>query len=134
MAADSPSAALRRAWKALGAIPDYELGYNVFEDEDDPAYWVNGKQVANMVGEHGVAIRLTRPVIRQHRDRLKADERVEVFRSGSDWIGITIEKPADTAFAVELAELAAAVYRPEPGTPSKPPPIGADLARRRRFH
>ena len=65
---------------------------------------------------------------------LKADERVDLLRSGGDWIGVLVKKPADTALALELAELAAAAHRPADGSPCKPPPIGADLARRKRFH
>jgi hypothetical protein len=128
-----PSAQLRRTWKALAAIPDLELGADVFGEDGDPAYWVNAKQTVNMVGEHGLAIRLTRKVISQHRARLKADERVEI-RGSSDWVGLLVTKPADTALALELTELAAAVYRPTDGSPCKPPPEGADLDRRRRFH
>ena len=129
-----PGAPLKRTWKALAAVEDFELGENIFGDEDDPAYWVNATQVANLVGEDGLALRLTRKVISAHRPRLKADERVDLLRSGGDWIGLTITKPADTALALELAELAAAAHRPADGSPCKPPPMGADLARRKRFH
>jgi hypothetical protein len=105
----------------------------VFGADGDPAYWVNAKQLANPVGDDELAMRLTRKVVSQHRARLKADDRVEL-RGSSDWIGVLVTKPADVAFVVELAELAAAQYRPTDGTPCKPPPEGADLARRRRFH
>ena len=110
-----------------------ELGENVFGDEGDPAYWVNAKQLANPVSDDELAIRLTRKVISAHRARLKADERVEL-RGSSDWVGVLVARPADVALAVELATLAAEVYRPADGSPCKPPPEGADLARRRRFH
>ena len=105
----------------------------MFGEESSPAYWVNAKQLANPMGDDELAIRLTRKVISQHRARLKADERVEL-RGSSDWIGLLVTKPGDAAFVVELCELAAAVYRPTDGSPCKPPPEGADLARRRRFH
>lgn len=127
------NAALRKAWKAIGRIPDVALGENVFAEEGAPAYWVNAKQLANPVGDDELAIRLTRQVVSRHRARLKADERVEL-RGSSDWIGVHVTKAADAAFVVELAELAAAAYRPTDGSPCKPPPEGADLARRRRFH
>ena len=111
-----------------------ELGVNVWGDhEDDPAYWVNAKQMANPVGDEELAVRLTRKVISRDRARLKADERV-ALRGSSDWIGVTVRKPADVALAVELAALAADQYRPADGVPSKPPPSGPDLDRRRRFH
>ena len=128
------SAALRRTWKALAAVEDFELGENIFGGDDDPAYWVNATQVANLVGDDGLALRLTRKVVSANRARLEADERVDLLRSGSDWIGLTITKPADTELALELAELAAAAHRPADGSPCKPPPVGADLARRKRFH
>jgi hypothetical protein len=125
---------LRRAWKAIGALDGVELGVNVWgEHEDDPAYWVNAKQMANPVGDDELAVRLTRKVISRERARLKADERV-TLRGSSDWLGVVVRKPADVALAVELASLAAEQYRPPPGVPSKPPPTGADLDRRRRFH
>ena len=128
------SAALRRTWKALAAVDDFELGEDIFGGDDDPAYWVNATQVANLVGDDGLALRLTRKVISAHRPRLQADERVDLLRRGGVWIGVTIRKPTDTALAVELAELAAAAHRPADGSPCKPPPVGADLARRKRFH
>ena len=128
------SRARKRAWEALAAVEDFELGEDIFGGDDDPAYWVNATQVANLVGEDGLGLRLTRKVISAHRARLKADERVDLLRSGGDWIGLTITKPADAALAVELAELAAAAHRPADGSPCKPPPVGADLARRKRFH
>ena len=125
------SRARKRAWEALAAVEDFELGEDIFGGDDDPAYWVNATQVANLVGEDGLGLRLTRKVISAHRARLKADERVDLLRSGGDWIGLTITKPADAALAVELA---AAAHRPADGSPCKPPPVGADLARRKRFH
>ena len=105
----------------------------MFGGDGDPAYWVDAKQMANPVGDDDLALRLTRKVISQHRARLKADGRVEI-RGSSDWIGVHVTRPDDVALAVELAELAAAVYRPTDGRPCRPPPGGADLARRRRFH
>ena len=128
------SAALKRTWKALAAVPDFELGDNIFGGDDDPAYWVNATQVANLVGDHGLALRLTRKLISAHRPQLAADDRVDLLRRGGDWIGLTIEKPSDTELALQLAELTAAAHRPADGSPCKPPPVGADLARRKRFH
>ena len=125
--------ALRRAWKAIGALEDVAAGEDVFAEPGEPAYCVNAKQLCNPVSDDELAIRLTRKVVSAHRPRLKADDRV-VLRGSSDWIGVRVAKPADVALAVELAELAAAVYRPTDGSSCKPPPTGADLERRRRFH
>ena len=45
-----------------------------------------------------------------------------------------MSRPKDLPLIVELAEMAAAAHRPPSGYAVKPPPTGADLARRRRFH
>jgi hypothetical protein len=94
---------------------------------------VNGTQVANL-DDDALGLRLTRKVISAHRPRLKADARVDLRRSGSDWIIVRLSGPDAVDLAVELAELAAGAHRPPPGVTSTPPPTGADLARRRRFH
>ena len=132
-AAGGQGLSLARAWRALGRIADVELGANVFGDEGEEAYWVDAHQMANLVEDRAIALRLTRKVISAHRPRLRDDPRVEL-RGSSDWLGVTVEGAADVAFAVELGELAAAVYRPADGRPCRPPPTGADLERRRRFH
>lgn len=119
-------------WRKLAAIDGFEKGLSIFDDADAPAYYVNGKQVANLVDDD-LALRITRPVLSAHRSRLKADDRV-MIRGRSDWIGVRITSSKDLDFILELAELTAAAYRPGPGVPVKPPPTGADLARRRRFH
>jgi hypothetical protein len=45
-----------------------------------------------------------------------------------------VETAADVDFVVELAERAAEAHLPAPGHMAKPPPTGAALARRKRFH
>jgi len=97
------------------------------------AFWVNGKQIGNRRSEHEIELRLTKAVIRTHRDRLSADGRVRLRRS-SDWVTITVAGTSDVPLVEELAELAARAHRPADGAPEKPPPVGAELARRRRFH
>ena len=128
------STALRRTWKALAAVDDFELGEDIFGDDGDPAYWVDATQVANLVGDDGLALRLTRKIISAHRPRLQADDRVDLLRRGGDWIGVSVTTSGDTALVLELAELAAAAHRPADRSPCRPPPVGADLARRKRFH
>ncbi len=121
-------------WRALAAVDGFAEGSSIFsEDDADRAYFVNGTQVAHFDGEL-LELRLTRKVISANRPRLKADERVDLRRSGSDWIVVNLIKSADLELALELGELAAAAHRPPPGVTAKPPPTGADLARRRRFH
>jgi hypothetical protein len=118
----------------LAAVEGFVEGSSIFsEDDADRAYFVNGTQVANM-DENALGLRLTRKVISAHRPRLKADPRVDLRKSGSDWIIVAIASDDDVELAVELAELAAAAHRPPPGVTAKPPPTGAELARRRRFH
>ena len=120
--------------RGLLAIRDVEEGEAVFGDrERTSAYFVDATQMANFVGENGLAVRLTRKKISEMRPQLKADERVNLLRSGGDWIGVSFANKADAAFAVELTSVAADVYRPT-DRPPKSAPTGADLARRQRFH
>lgn len=98
------------------------------------AYWVNGKEVLHFEEGSTVEIRLTRAVIRDHRAALKADDRVVLRPHGGDWITVRYATTTDVDFVVRLTADAAAAHRPAPGVPAKPPPTGADLARRQRFH
>jgi len=118
-------------WRALRTIDGFAEGSSIFSNDDaDRAYFVNGTQVASM--HDGLELRLTRKVISEHRARLKENPHVDLRRSGSDWI--VLDPAAPVELALELAELAAAAHRPPPGVTAKPPPTGADLERRRRFH
>ncbi len=100
--------------------------------KDGPAFWAGGKEIAHFEGAHAIDLRLTRAQIRARRDELRADARV-VLRSGSsDWLTVEFRTPADEAFVLGLAEIAAAAHRTAGGP--VPPPAGAALARRRRFH
>ena len=124
----------RQLWRALGTIDGFLEGSSIFsEDDKEPAYFVNGTQVANLTAG-GVGLRLTRGVISAHRAKLKADPRVDLRRSGSDWIVVTVSSRADVDFIRGLAELAADAHRPPSGVTAKLPPTGPELARRRRFH
>ena len=106
----------------------------MFGDCDrNTAYFVDATQMANFVGENALALRLTRKKISEMRAALKADPRVEFRRSGGDWIGLHFASRQDADFAVQLAGVAAELHRPT-GRPAQPPPTGADLARRERFH
>ena len=124
---------MKETWRALGRVEGFAEGSNIFsEDDDDKAYFVNGRQVANLV-EGEVALRLTRKLISANRPRLNDDERVSI-RGASDWIGVRVTSRKDIALAVELAEMIGELERPPPGVTAKPPPTGAELARRRKFH
>jgi len=101
---------------------------------DRDAFWVNGKEIAHFDGHGALELRLTGPVIRANRERLRNEPWVERRRPSSDWITMRYSSPRDVAFVAELAELAAAAHGPSAGAMAKPPPTGAALERRRRFH
>lgn len=122
----------RRIRQSLRGIDGVLESPGTFYTEDD-AYWVNGKEIAHFHAE-GLELRLTRPVINANRDRLRTDSRIERRRPSSDWITIRCDSLRDVGLVSELAELAAQAHRPPVGVPASPPPIGADLERRRRFH
>ena len=125
---------MKDPWPALAKVDGFAESASIFSDDDDErAYFVNGTQVAQRHGPGRFHLRLTRRVISAHRPELKADDRV-VLKSGSDWAEVKVQSPADVDFLLRLAELAAAAHRPPAGTAAKPPPTGAELARRRRFH
>jgi hypothetical protein len=102
--------------------------------DEEMAYWVNGKEIAHFRSANAIELRLTRSIIRDRQVELRADQRVEPRSSSSDWIVVRFDSLADTEFVTGLAALAAAAHRPPPGVPAKPPPTGAELERRRRFH
>jgi hypothetical protein len=122
----------RRIRKSLLAIKGVQESGSIFGDGD--GFWVNGTQVAHILDDGKMELRLTKAQISEHRARLKADERVELRKGASDWLTVRWSKPADVALISELAEIAAASHRAADGVPAKPPPHGAELARRRRFH
>lgn len=106
----------------------------MFGDRDrTTAYFVDATQMAHFEADNSLAVRLTRKRISARRAELKADERVDLRRSGGDWICVSFATNADADFAVAVAADAAAAHRPS-DRPARLPPTGADLARRQRFH
>ncbi len=101
---------------------------------DEPAYWVNGKEVAHFEDDDAIEIRLTRAEIRERRSELRADARVTLRPSGADWLTVRYESAQDVDSVIELVEIAERAHRAAPGETTKPPPEGRDLDRRRRFH
>ena len=97
------------------------------------AFWVNGKEIAHFEGPGIIEVRLTNGVIQALRPALKADPRVTLRRSGADWLTVQYTQ-TDADFVVELVAQAEAAHRAPPGVPPAPPPTGADLRRRKRFH
>lgn len=102
--------------------------------DEDIAYWVNGKEIAHWDRDGSIDIRLTRKGISARRAELKAEDRVDLRRSGSDWVAIRCASKRDVLLVLELFEAAAEAHRAPPGQMAKLPPTGADLERRRRFH
>ncbi len=102
--------------------------------KDGPGFWVNGKEIAHFDGANAIDLRLTRAEIRARRAELRADPRVTLRSSSSDWLMVEFGTAADEAFVLGLAEISAAAHRPADGSAPLLPPTGAALARRRRFH
>ena len=126
---DRLKASVRRALLSIDGVIE---SAGVFTDED--AFWMNGSQIACWKLDGKLEVRLTKLCIREQRERLNADPRISFHGKSSEWIDITIASKTDVAFAKEMARIAAEAHRPANGTTPKPPPTGADLERRRRFH
>jgi hypothetical protein len=121
-----------RLARRLCAIEGVVEGDSAFKD--GTGFWVNGKEIAHFEGDHAIDLRLTRAEIRARRAELREQPLVMLRASSSDWLTISFDSKADEDFVCALAEVAAAAHRPADGVPVQPPPSGAALARRRRFH
>jgi hypothetical protein len=112
-------------------IPGAQLGDGAFTEGE--AIWCGTREVAHFHDGTGeLEVRLTKAVVRERRAELNADPRIKLRKNASDWIAFTIGKQADEADALALVRLAVAANAAT--APAGPPPSGADLARRRRFH
>src|SRR5947209_12614409 len=94
------------------------------------ALWVGMREVAHFDDERTLDIRLTKAEIRRRRQKLKADERVTLRGSSSDWLECLVESHEDVEWAARL--VVAAVEANLSPAPKGLPPPGADLERRRR--
>jgi hypothetical protein len=130
----SDADALRDALcERIRRLPDVEEGESAFGP--GPGFWVGGKEVVHFDAPNLVDVRLTRAEIRASRAELRGDERVTLrASSSSDWLEARMTGPDDVAFVAGLVERAVAAHRPDGDGLPKPPPTGADLERRRRFH
>ena len=72
----------------------------------DAAWWINGKEIAHPHGDGVIEVRLTKAVISDLRALLKADDRVELRRSGADWVTARYASAGDVAFVAALVEAA----------------------------
>jgi hypothetical protein len=117
---------------AILDVPGVVESRGIFSDAD--AFWVNGKQIGEWRSEDSIELRVTKAQIAARRADFKSDPRVEMRKGSSDWITVRFARAGDVEFVAELAEVAAAAHRAPDGATPKPPPVGADLERRRRFH
>ena len=102
----------------LADIEGVVLSGSGFADVD--ALWCNGKEIAHLDDDATIDVRIGRANIRARG--LPSRSR------SSDWCEVPT---ADVALVRELVELAASQHRSDTMVP---PPTGADLERRRRFH
>jgi hypothetical protein len=119
-------AAIERAASCSGAA----LGEGAFSPGS--AVWVGKREIAHVDRDGLLDIRLTRQVIRDRREELRSDPRIGLRSSSSDWLEIRVETEVDLNDALTL--IRAAIAANSPTAVAGPPPTGADLERRRRFH
>ena len=120
----------RAFFERCEAIEGAAVGDAVFSD--GAAVWAGQTEVAHFHGQSALEVRLTKAVIRERREELRADPRVELRKNASDWLTINVATKADVDDAIALVRDAVAANLPT--TKPGPPPSGPDLARRRRFH
>ena len=87
-----------------------------------PALWANGKQITNQIDDDTMEVRVGRKHIRSLG--------LEGHTKTSDWC---VVQAKHTKRLAELIELAASQHRSSDGS-VVPPPTGADMERRKRFH
>jgi hypothetical protein len=87
-----------------------------------PALWANGKQITNEIDADTIEVRVGRKHIRSLG--------LVPHTKTSDWCTLPAKHTKQLA---TLIELAASQHRSSDGS-VVPPPTGADLERRRRFH
>lgn len=114
----------------VDAVDGAALGEGAFAP--GPAVWVGRREVTHIDSDDVLDIRLTRDVIRSERAALKADPRVTLRRSSSDWLEFVVSSEDDLVGARDL--VVRAISANLPSAPEGPPPSGRDLERRRRFH
>lgn len=120
-------------WERLLTIDGAVESPSMFSDRT--ALWVNGKEIAHRDADGTYDVRLSRQLIRQRREALRAEPLVHLrASSSSDWLAVEVDGARGEELLLELVAAAAAAHRPTRGAMPKPPPQGQVLARRRRFH
>lgn len=64
-----------------------------------PALWVGKREVAHFDDERTLDVRLTKAGIRLRRDELRADDRITLRKSSSDWLELTVKTDDDVEWA-----------------------------------
>ena len=124
----------RQALQAALEIADVEPGGSAFSQSDDhDALWVDARQIVHEKSPSVLEVRLTKAAMRAQRAGVMADPRLSHARKASEWVTVTLGGLDDLSFIHQVIALAAAIHRPVAGAVLRGPPVGADLARRRRF-
>jgi hypothetical protein len=74
------------------------------------ALWLGKTEIGHWHNDQA-DIRLTRAVVRELGDELREDARIDLRRSGSDWILVRLRRTADVDRALELLRHAARATR-----------------------
>lgn len=117
-------------FESCSGLDGVQIGEGAFAP--GPALWVGTREVAHVDADGSLDVRLTRQVISRRRAELRADQRVSMRPSTSDWIEIRVGGGEDIGVARSLIEDAIAANLAS--APAGLPPTGRDLERRRRFH
>jgi hypothetical protein len=75
------------------------------------ALWLGKVEIGHCHNDQA-DIRLTRQAVRELGDELRADARIDLRRSGSDWILVRLRRTADVDRAIELLRHAIRANRP----------------------
>ena len=81
-----------------------------FKKGHTDALWLGTREIAHCHNGQ-VDVRLTRAVVRELRDELRADARIDLRGPGFDWILIRVRRKADVERAIELLRHAIRVAR-----------------------
>ena len=81
-----------------------------FKKGHTDALWLGMREIAHCHNGQ-VDVRLTRAVVRELRDELRADARIDLRGPGFDWILVRVRRRADVDRAIELLRHAIRVAR-----------------------
>jgi hypothetical protein len=90
----------RSSWRAAPACAGFGSNRHGFEGTPTPAGSVRGR--SHIVTTRQVDVRLTRAVVRELRDELRSDARIDLRGPGFDWVLIRVRNAADVERAIGL--------------------------------